>query len=147
MDRTPDHIKISRATPEHIAWAEERLDCDFEPATTGISVHLGDELRAVALYNHWSREGCMAHIVSDERKKWATRGVLYAFFAYPFIQEGRGRITLPIRADNVDAQVFALKLGFGFEGRMRNAIEGQDQIIMGMRRDECRWILEANSHG
>ena len=147
MDETTDHLRISPSTPTEIAWAERQLECDFEPATTGISVRYGGELRAVALYNHWSREGCMAHIVSDEGRRWATRGVLYAFFAYPFIQGGLKRITLPVRADNIAAQILALKLGFSFEGRLRCAVDGHDEIIMGMRREECRWIEETERHG
>lgn len=50
------------------------------------------------------------------------------------------RITGLVRADNADALETNDRLGFVREGVMRKALDGQDIVIFGMLRDECRWL-------
>lgn len=125
------------------AFAAERLD---EPAmswpddTITIGIETDGVLSAVALFNLFMGEGCCAHIATTGARDWASRTVLAALFAYPFVQCGLTRITLPIARRNIRSQVLALKLGFSFEGRLRANAEGDDEIIMGMLRTECPWL-------
>lgn len=70
-------------------------------------------------------------------------GLLRAAFAYPFGQLGVRRITTYIASDNAPSLALAERLGFVLEGRMREQIgPGIDQIVYGMKRDECRFWRE-----
>lgn len=126
-----------------LTWAAQKIGTPnrWAPDTKAIGVF--DDfgvLRAVSAYNMFYDGGCAAHIASDGSRTWANRGVLRAWFEYPFIQLQLNRMTAPIHADNVAAQILALKLGFGFEGRQREGVYGKDVILLGMMKHECRWI-------
>lgn len=128
----------------HMAWASERLGragMSWPADTVTIGVVKGDETVCAVLFNLFLEKTCCAHIVSDRSRAWATRGILAAFFAYPFVQCGLNRITLPAPSSKKDAIVFAVRLGFEFEGRLANVYEnGDDEILLGMQRDKCPWL-------
>ena len=71
---------------------------------------------------------------------WMNRAFLKASFAYPFRQLGKARVTG--RIDALDAKTLDIdkRMGFQIEGRLRNALGDRDIIIVGMLRQECRWI-------
>ena len=126
-----------------LAWAAEKMgspNMQWAPDTATIGVERGDALCAVAAYNIFSGSGCCAHIATDGSRAWASRGILAALFAYPFIQCGLDRITLPISRKNIRSQILALKLGFSFEGRLARNHDGEDEILLGMLREECPWL-------
>jgi RimJ/RimL family protein N-acetyltransferase len=76
-----------------------------------------------------------------------TRDFLRVAFRYPFVQLGCNRVTGYVPASNADALRFDLNLGFKIEGRMREAIEtGEDVLVLGMLRGECRFI-QMRKHG
>ena len=133
--------------PGYLAWAAERIGIDRWPADSqALRVMRGDQIKAVVVYNSFFDSTCSAHIATDGRRDWANRGALFGIFAYPFLQCGLRRITLPIASRNLSAQILALKLGFQFEGRLLNARADDDEIVFGMIREKCIWIRE-NSHG
>lgn len=126
-----------------LAWAAEKMgspNMQWAPDTATIGVARGDAVCAVAAYNIFSGSGCCAHIATDGSRTWASRGILAALFAYPFIQCGLDRITLPISRKNIRSQILALKLGFSFEGRLARNHDGEDEILLGMLREECPWL-------
>ncbi len=126
-----------------LAWASDRImpGLDWEPGTRAIGVlDEAGQIRAVAAYNMFYDGCCSAHIATDGSRAWANRGVLQAWFEYPFRQCGLSRMTAPVAADNVSAQILALKMGFSFEGRQRAGFLGKDVVLLGMLRSECRWI-------
>ena len=108
--------------------------------TTTIGVENDGELVAVALFNLFLGDGCAAHIATGGGRDWASRAMLAALFAYPFIQCGLVRITLPIARRNIKSQILALKLGFSFEGRLALGSNGDDEILMGMLKRDCPWL-------
>lgn len=62
-------------------------------------------------------------------------------FRYPFEQLAVHRITSRTPADNPHALNFVRKLGFRQEGRVREALKGDvDLIVLGMLRRDCRWL-------
>ena len=134
----------------HMAWAGDmlRLTGPWPVDTKTIGIDDDGKLLCVVLYNMFVEASCTAHIVSTRDRNWATRSVLAAVFAYPFVQLGLNRITTPVARRNVDVQVFSLKLGFSFEGVLRGAHnDGDDEVLLGMLRSECRWIRGVNAHG
>lgn len=79
---------------------------------------------------------------------WLSRRSLQFLFGYVFNQLGCRRLTTVTprsseRVLNVDK-----KLGFTIEGCLRQALpNGDDLIIMGMLKDECRWIKQGAEDG
>lgn len=135
--------RLAIAGESEIAWASERLGGVVWPSDTcALAIYDGERLSAVTLYNVFLGASCSAHIVTDGRRDWANRGMLYGIFAFPFEQLGRRRITLPIAERNVDAQILALKLGFKFEGRLLHSLDDDNEVLFGMLREDCFWLKD-----
>jgi len=121
--------------------AAAALGISWPEPTIGLSICGADgELEAVIAYNERRHHSCCAHIWSNGNKRWATREALHAMFAIPFIGNGVKQIVLPIAARNVPAQVLALKLGFRFDAKLTDYRDGDDEVLMLMTREECRWL-------
>lgn len=72
---------------------------------------------------------------------WATRKILRRLFSYPFVQLGCRRMTTVTTFDNEAALNLDLRLGFQVEGVLRCMFPGdRDGVLLGMLREECRWI-------
>lgn len=128
---------------EHMAWAAVRLGMSgrwLEPTHT-IGIERDGETVCVVLFNTFVEKNACAHIVSDGFSRWASRPILAGLFAYPFIQCDLHRLTVPVPSSKRNVQIMALKLGFEFEGRLRNAYaSGDDDVLFGMQRDDCPWL-------
>lgn len=99
------------------------------------------ELIAGVVYNRFGVTDCQMHIGSARGTRWATDEAIRRAFTYPFVELRRGRITLETPASNTEAIKFQEHLGFIQEGVKRKcANSGEDAIVYGMLRDECRWI-------
>lgn len=148
VEVSPRHKLVYGDDSRLCVWAAERLgtpDMEWPADTKTIGIESDGETVAVALFNLFLGEGCCAHIATNGARNWASRSALRALFAFPFIQVNLDRITLPIASQNITSQVLALKLGFSFEGRLRNGANGDDEIIMGMLREECPWLSRAEA--
>ena len=100
----------------------------------------GEEI-AACVFNLYSAADVSMHIAAVPGRRWMTRDFLWACFRYPFVQLGVRRVTGLVPASNADALRFDLHLGFKVEGRLREATEeGEDIIVLGMLRRECRFI-------
>jgi RimJ/RimL family protein N-acetyltransferase len=82
------------------------------------------------------------HVASDGKSRWLTRGTLAALFAYPLVQLGYRRVTSLIASRNTVSQQFCKHLGFKVEGYCRNAMKDDDVLVMGMLREDCRFIKQ-----
>ena len=71
---------------------------------------------------------------------WISRTFMKASFAYPFKQLGLSRVTGRVDAHDTKTIDIDKRLGFRVEGRLRNALGDRDIVIVGMLRQECRWI-------
>lgn len=125
-----------------LAWASKvmREDNVWSDDSRPIGVLDDGRLCGVIVYNDFTEAACSAHIATDGTRAWATRSTLAGIFAFPFIQLRKRRITAPIPASNTAAVVNAVKLGFRFEGRLLHSLPDDDQIILGMIREECPWL-------
>lgn len=96
------------------------------------------ELRGGVIYTNYSGANVFATIALTAP---LTKRFLYAIFWCPFVQFGVRHITCAIEASNTTSVRLCSHLGFTLEGRMReSAVNGEDVIVMGMLRRECKWL-------
>lgn len=73
-----------------------------------------------------------------------TRRVIRAVFDALFNTMLCARVTVHVRASNREAEDLASRLGFKREGIVRRKYGNEDGILMGMLREECRWLKGAH---
>lgn len=123
-------------------WARERIPHvpSWGEWYQALGLERDGELQAVVVYNLYSGADIAMHVAAVPGGRWMTRSFLRAVFRYPFVQLGCRRVTGYVPASNAVALRFDLHLGFQPEGRMREALEnGEDVIVLGMLERECRW--------
>lgn len=131
-----------------IEWAGARLGISFFSDARAIGWGSDEAIRAVAIYERWSSNDCCVHLVSDQRPGWLSRRFLAAGFHFPFVSAGLRRITGLVPAANTAAIRLNRHFGYRQEGVLRAASDdGGDLIIMGMLREECRFIEREARHG
>lgn len=141
-------LRIRTDKDELLEWAAARYDDNaIDSDTHAIGVEVDGVIQAVAMYNCFTDISCNIHVVSDGGKRWASRTFLREAFAYPFIQVGLKRLTALVPAKNTDALTLDLRLGFQVEGRMAEATDNDDLVVLGMLRRNCIWIPEEYRHG
>jgi RimJ/RimL family protein N-acetyltransferase len=125
-------------------WVTERIK-DFSVSGKGhsaIGLMDGDgQILAGVVYDMFRGYDVQMHIATTKDRKWMTKTFLHECFRYPFLQLGVKRVTGLVPASNEDARRFDEHLGFKLEGRVRlGCPDGDDLLIYGMLKDECRWI-------
>lgn len=141
-------LRIRTDRDELLEWAAARYDDNaIDSDTHAIGVEVDGAIQAVAMYNCFTDISCNIHVVSDGGRRWASRTFLREAFAYPFIQVGLKRLTALVPAKNTDALTLDLRLGFQVEGRMAEATDNDDLVVLGMLRRNCIWIPEEYRHG
>ena len=81
-------------------------------------------------------------------KRSISRRFIEEGFKYPFIQLNCARVTVMVARDNRASHEFVKRLGWKKEGVLREWFEdGQDAIVYGMLRRECRWIQPRKHYG
>lgn len=124
-----------------IPWASKVIG--FDLASDGVkTIGWGDEntIQAVALFERFTKYECSVHLASDQTGRWLARPMLYACFAYPFVQCGLRRMTALVPGKNAAALRFNEHIGFEREGVLREALGDDDFVVMGMLRRNCRFI-------
>lgn len=129
---------------EMVAWAESRIeDCRFRPDATAIGLRSATGYHAVVVFDSFTTTGCWVSVASDGTARWMTREFIIKVFAYPFIQLLYPRLNSFVSERNEAAIRFNESFGFKREGLMREAGgQGEDLIVYGMLRRECRWLPE-----
>jgi RimJ/RimL family protein N-acetyltransferase len=98
------------------------------------------ELVAVVVWNLYSGADIAIHIAAVPGRHWMTRTFLRAAFRYPFLQLGCRRVSGFVPSKNAEALRFDRHLGFRDEGLMRHALPDDDVVVLGMLKEECRWL-------
>ena len=127
-----------------LEWAVPRLmageGVHWDDASCLILEKQGD-IAAVAVYNRFYPGIAVEISIASVGGRWLTRPFLAAVFGNPFLNWGLRRVSSSIAADNHKSIRFCEHLGFKREGLLRQAApNGQDLLILGMLRDECRFI-------
>lgn len=123
-----------------ISWASERIGFEPRDDVKAMGWQEHDKLIAVTLWDGFSACDCNIHIASDGSGHWLRRAFLIASFSHPFVQWDLRRITGLVPSKNVAALTFDLHLGFQREGLIRHALPDDDIIVLGMLREDCRFI-------
>lgn len=106
------------------------------------------EIVGGVLYEGFRWPDINMHIATDGTKRWANRRFIFACFDYPFNQLKCYRVTAVVCISNSNAVKLVLKLGFKLEGRLRKAFpSGEDALLFGMLKEECRWLKLGERHG
>lgn len=133
---------------EMIAWACRAIGISaFRPDARAIGLKRESEWAAVVVYDNFSPGSCFISVASDGTGKWLSREFLIHAFAYPFLQLGQRRLTAAISETNAPSIRFSRHCGFRHEGTLRHdGPDGEDTLIYGMLREECRFLPSGNSH-
>ena len=124
----------------------DRVDCpNYWGEYTALAKIDNTGIIVGVLYNNFTSDksgivDCQMHVASRPGSKWATREFLYHAFNYPFNQIGCKRITGIVKESSPKIIQFDEKLGFVREGIVRQAMDGENLILMGMLKSECRWL-------
>jgi len=137
-----DRGRVGKWVMERIPGMEMDDGLDYE--AIGVCSDEG-ELIAGVVFNHFTGYDISMHVAADRGRLWATPGVMKTIFGYPFNQLQCRRVTGFVSAINKATLRFDLKIGFVIEGRLRDATPEGDMIVIGMTRNECRWL--GNNHG
>lgn len=126
-----------------LPWAEERIGTGpFRRDAFAIGLEKEGELVAVVVFDNFSACDANMHIASDGSRRWMSKELLLAAFAYPFHQLKLNRVTGLVPAKKAEVVAFDQHLGFVIEGLCRKALPDDDIIILGLLRSQCRFITE-----
>lgn len=90
-------------------------------------------------YDCWTESTVQAHMAVTTPIAW--RSLRGPAFDYPFQQCGKLKVLGVIPAHNRKSLRMAESLGFREAYRIEDGwAEGDDLVLVEMRRDECRWI-------
>lgn len=122
--------------PAVSGWVGERVGCEFGDCAA-IGLLEGGRLICGVVYSHWmiGPENSVEMTIAAEGR-WAHRRTLKVFFSYAFDNLNCRRVTAVMRSPG-----FLERLGFTHEGTLRKGYpNGDDMLVYGMLREECRWI-------
>lgn len=127
-----------------LAWAKDRIPgCGFDGDAKAIGLRDDGMLRGVVVFDHFTTTGCWVSVASDGSRRWMTRAFIIHVFAYVFRQLGYPRINAFVSSLNPASLAFCDGFGWTREGVLREAgHQGEDLIVFGMLRRECRWLPE-----
>jgi RimJ/RimL family protein N-acetyltransferase len=119
-------------------WIEARLVTMLGPHATFLARLREDgSIWGCVAYDRFSSHNCEMHMAGDPG--WVSPAMARHAFRYPFGQLGLARVTGLVASDDDLTLGLDKRMGFREEGRMRQALGPDlDVIILGMLRDECR---------
>lgn len=107
----------------------------------------GGEVTAAVMYHD-----CIGHDtrisigVKDGRS--LSRRFVWAMSDYAFVRMGVDRVSVNIEQSNRRSLKFAVHYGFVLEGtKRRGYANGENMIMMGILKEECRWLALAKRYG
>lgn len=126
---------------ELVTWAEARIPfCSFRDDARAIGLEMDGSIAAVVVYDTFSTTNCFVHIASA-RRKWFSPQFATVAMAFPFLQCGHRRVSCIVSERNRLSLRLTRLFGWTQEGVLRSAgPEGEDVLLFGMLREECRWL-------
>lgn len=136
---------ISRVdNPHDRAFLEEQVEIRLAQIDRCLAACTDDLKSYVVLgFQHYNGHDMELSIATNGGRTWATREFLRTAFSYVFDDCGCHRCTVRVREDNTQSLELVKRLGWKQEGVLREAVKtGENLIIFGMLRQECRWISD-----
>lgn len=106
----------------------------------GIGVEREGEIVGAAVFNNYTGADIHIHIVSNGKKNWITRELLWFVHYYAFNQAGVKRISGFIWESNKEAVELARRVGAELEARLVDAADDGDVLLFRITRDNCKWL-------
>ena len=97
------------------------------------------EVLGVVVYTRFSKTNCEMSVAAAS-PKFLSRKNLRVFFGYPFHQLSQKRVTAVVEVTNQHSYKFNRRLGFQVEGKLRQWFPSGDGIVMGLLKEECKWL-------
>lgn len=122
------------------SWCESRIEhfSGWGSAPQAIGYEVGGCLKGGVVYTNFTPANVFGSIVMEAP---ITKRFLYTMFWVPFVQWKCRHLSATIEESNVKSINLCQRWGFSVEGRLReSAINGEDVIIMGMLKRECRFL-------
>lgn len=92
------------------------------------------------IFTSFTGASIAAH-VAGFAPRWINNNMLWISFSYPFEQLNVVKVVAPVPSRNLRALDFNYKLGFKQEARIADIYpDGEDLLILSMRREDCRWL-------
>lgn len=136
---------IVQAAPlEHVLWLAERAQ--FNPSMDIKAIEAVDaagRIHGMAGFDGWTANSVVLTLALDNPACF--RQLILAIFHYAFVQAGRGVALATVRGSNVRSLKLCKHVGMREVYRVRDGVAvGEDLVIMEMRREECKWISQAD---
>jgi hypothetical protein len=140
------NFSVRAATPGERQWFSEHVGIPLTDMARGIAAVRDDgAIRAMCVFDMWTRNAAYGHLAVIE--PIAVRQLMRWAFRWFFLETGKGVLLGSVRASNAKALRLNKHLGFREAHRVKDGTkEGEDMILMEMRREECKWLKEA-CHG
>jgi RimJ/RimL family protein N-acetyltransferase len=131
--------------PAYLAVAERILGQKFDPRTvvTLTSKDQNDNILGVVVFSRFTTGTCEISVAAQS-PRFISKTFAYAVAVYPFIQLGYKRVTAIVAVDNSASLNLAQRLGFKMEGRLRDWFPNSDAFILGLLRDDCKWLKDVH---
>lgn len=132
-----------RQNRDYLTWAENRLGQKFDEraATWLTSVSQTGSILGVVIFSRFTTGNCEISIVGDG-SRFLTKKLILACVYYVFVQLDKRRVTAFIAVGNEKSLSLAQRLGFRVEGVARNWYPDGDANILGLIREDCKWLKE-----
>ena len=135
---------IRYASEEVKAWAGLKLNTTFREPATALGLLDGQgHLAGAIIFNDY--DAANVEMTPILPKGFVGRGMLREIFSYAFDELGVSRVSMTIAETEPEVIRQALRWGWQIEGRKRCYFgPGEHAIILGMLRDECRFLRAAS---
>lgn len=112
----------------------------YEPKFCQVIANVeGTTLMGGAVYEEFTGKSVKMH-TAGFLPRWVTRDLLWACFDYPFTQLGVTKVIGIVSSSNAKALAFDKHLGFKEEAVISDVYPDGNAIVMGMYREDCRWL-------
>ena len=119
----------------HREWLERTIGATLEPTAQFLA---NSEPYGVVGFERYTGDDVEVHVAGE--RGFLTRRFLRALAHYAFNDLGCARVTGRVPDFRPASLDVGLRLGFRHEGTLRRAHKGADFHILGMLREECRWL-------
>lgn len=138
------HVNIRALRSSDWSWVRERAHPVLCQDTEGVVAEKDGALVAAAIFDSFSWNSCLSHIVIEDPFVLRHRFLELAF-SFPFAIKKVALVTGLTPADNLPALRFNRKIGFRETYRIPEGYKpGIDFVFQEMRKDECRWLASIN---
>lgn len=104
-----------------------------------VKIMKNGQLKAIVMYTNFTGENCEMHIASNS-PDWCSRSVLHDLFWYPFEVLKVNRVSAITKRLDIKLHSFLQRIGFEYEGVMKEFFHNDDAVMWGMVKRHCPWF-------